>query len=152
MEGIPSARVSLFVIPRRQGAQPIAVGFVEQFTATKRYAVEVINELGQGPGVDTIPNNENGMVGWGRVVKFADQNLLNETRQRISEWNNFNPFNLLAVDPETGKPIALAVGVAPESIDLQTQNGRAMRENYRGVCQKVLLGDEISQAANAQAA
>lgn len=150
-DGISSARARLFIVPP-DGSKPFSIGYVEQFRTDKRYQPDVINEIGQGPAVEVIPTTENGMVSWGRVRRFNDQAVLDATRPRIAQWTKYRTYNLLVIDPDTGKSIALAVGIAPQSIDMTTQNGRAVRENYQGACKYVLTGDEIQEAALAEAA
>lgn len=147
-DAISSARVRIFVVPPGDG-EPEPVAYVEDCRAEKRFQTEIINEVGKGPGVDTVPNTENGMVSWGRVKKFNDQTLHELTQPQIARWTQFQPFNLLGIDPDTGKPVFLAVGVAPQSVSNMFQAGRACRENYQGVCQYILIGEEVEQAAAA---
>jgi hypothetical protein len=142
---ISSARALIFVVPGDAG-DPIFLQIVEDLRMEKVYQGEVISGLGQGPGVDTSLNNESGTVQWGRVPRM-EQKILDAIAPKINQWTAYERMNLLAIDAVTGKGIATAVGVIPESLGLGFQNGRATRENYRGQCLYIEIGDETAQAA-----
>ena len=142
---ISSAKALIFVVPG-DGSDPIFLSIVEDLRMEKVYQGEVLHGIGTGVGVDTSLNTEQGMVQWGRVPRM-EQNVLDAIAPRISQWTQYERMNLLAVYAVTGKGIATAVGVIPESLGLSFSNGRATRENYRGQCLYILEGDETAEAA-----
>lgn len=142
---ISSARVQVLVVPRERGSVPISLGIVEDFRAEKAYQSEIHHSLGTGPGVDGTVNTERGMVSWGRVPKF-EQRLLDAIAPRINQWLAYEKINLAVVDLKSGDLLLVAVGVVPEQLGLNFQNGRAVRENFRGQCQYIVVGAETAQA------
>ncbi|MEO8602986.1 MAG: hypothetical protein ABI629_10445 [bacterium] len=142
---ISSARALIFVVPG-DGSDPIFLQIVEDLRMEKVYQGEILSGLGQGVGVDSSLNNEQGTVQWGRVPRM-EQRVLDAIAPHINEWTQFERFNLLAVDAVTRKGLATAVGVIPGSLGLGFQNGRATRENYRGECLYIQVGEETAQAA-----
>ena len=142
---IPSSRVKLFILPADQ-SEPIALGLVEDFSATKNIASENFKTVGSSVVPDNVSNIEEGRVRWGRVFT-PDPQYLAAVAPRIAEWNRFESFMVLAIDPDTNDPIALAVGVRPESLDFTVRGGAAARSNYNGLCRYGLLGAEVKHAA-----
>ncbi len=142
---ISSARALIFVVPG-DGSDPAFLTIVEDLRMEKTYQGEILHGLGQGPGVDSALNNEQGMIQWGRVPQM-EQRILDAIVPKIATWTAFERFNLLAIDAVSQKGIATAVGVIPSSLGLGFQNGRATRENYRGECLYIVVGDETAQAA-----
>lgn len=142
---ISSARAMIFVVPG-DGSDPIFLQIVEDLRLESIYSSEVLSGLGQGPGVDTSVDNEQGSVQWGRVPRM-EQAVLDAIVPQISQWTQFERFNLLCVDAVTRKGLATAVGVVPESLGLGFQNGRATRENYRGRCLYIKKQKETAEAA-----
>lgn len=142
---ISSAKALVFVVPG-DGGDPIFLQIVEDLRMEKTYNGEVIHGLGAGPGLDTALNTEQGSVQWGRVPRM-EQSILDAIAPRIAQWTQYERMNLLVVDAVTGKGIATAVGVIPESLGLSFQNGRATRENYRGQCLYIVEGAETAEAA-----
>lgn len=143
---IPSSRVKLFILAPDQ-SEPIALGLVEDFSASKNVRSENFLTVGSPVPPDNVSNIEEGRVRWGRVFT-PDPQYLAAVTPRIADWTKFGAFNLLALDPDTNDPIALAVGVRPESLDFTVRGGSAARQNYSGLCRYVLLGSEVKQAAN----
>lgn len=142
---ISSARALIFVVPG-DGSDPVFLQIVEDLRMEKVYQGEILTGLGAGVGQDSALNNETGTVQWGRVPRM-EQRILDAIAPRIAEWTSFERFNVLAIDAVTGKGLATAVGVIPASLGLGFQNGRATRENYRGDCLYIEIGEETAQAA-----
>jgi hypothetical protein len=144
-EPIPSCRVKLFVMPTDK-TQPIPLGLVEDFSATKAIRSENFVTVGDVTPPDNVSNFEDARVRWGKVFQ-PDPQVLEAITPRIERWTKWKPFNLLALDPDTNEPIAAAIGVRPESIDFTVRGGAAARQQYSGICKKVLLGDEVKQSS-----
>jgi len=142
-QSIPSSLVEVFAVPPGGGA-PVLLGIVEQFNATEQPASENLLGIGHFVAPDSVVNNTQGRVSWGRVHTI-NPTLLAIIRPVASRFATYKAFDLLAVDPSDGKPIFYCRGVLPESLDTQVANGRALRENYNGICREVLRGDEINQ-------
>lgn len=142
---IASARVQVLVVPRDRTQVPISLGIMEDFRLEKTYGSEIHHSLGSGVGVDGTVNTEQGMVSWGRVPKF-EQRLLEAIAPRINQWLEYDQVNLAVVDLKTRDLLVLAVGVVPEQLGVNFQNGRAVRENYRGRCQYIVMGAETAEA------
>ncbi len=145
---IASARVQVLVIPGQRGAVPISLGIVEDFRCEKTFQSEIHHSLGTGPGVDGTVNTEEGMISWGRVPKF-EQRLLDAITPRIAQWLGYERINLAIVDLKSGELLIVAVGIVPEQLGFNFQNGRAVRENFRGRCQYIVCGQETAQAGAA---
>lgn len=146
-EALSSARAKLFVLPADQ-SEPIPLGLVEEFSFQKPIRSENFMTVGSGVVPDNVSNIEEGRVRWGRVYT-PDPAVLAAISPRIAQWTKFRPFNVLALDADTGDPIALCVGVRPESVDFSVRGGAAARQNYSGICRYVLVNDEVKQAAAA---
>jgi hypothetical protein len=142
---ISSAKALVFVVPG-DGTDPLFLSIVEDLRLEKMYTGEIIHGLGAGPGLDSALNNEQGSVQWGRVPRM-EQSILDAIAPRIAQWTQYERMNLLVVDAVSGKGLATAVGVIPESLGLSFQNGRATRENYRGQCLYIVQADETAEAA-----
>lgn len=140
-DAIPSARVALFILPKG-GSAPIPLALCEDFAATKAIASENFRTIGTPVVPANVSNIEEGRIRWGKV-HTQDPATLATITPLIATWTAHQPFNVLALDPDTGDPVAMAVGVRPESLDLQARGGAAIRQNYTGLCRYVLLGPEV---------
>lgn len=145
-DAIPSSRVALFVLPK-DGSTPIPLALVEDFAVSKVVASENFTTIGVPVVPDNVSNIEQGRVRWGRVHQ-QDPTIQAAISPQIAQWNRFKPFNLLAVDPESGDPVAMAVGVRPETMDYQVRGGAALRSNYTAICRYVLTGPEVKKSAS----
>jgi len=146
-EAVPSSRVKLFILPADQ-SPPIPLGLCEDASATKVIASENFMTIGDPVVPDNVSNIEQGRVRWGKVHQ-VNPDVISKLTPRIQRWTQFQPFNVLAIDPDTNDPIWLAVGIRPESIDFNVRGGAAMRQNYQGLCRYVLTDAEVKEAAAA---
>jgi len=144
-DAIPSSRVALFLLPK-DGNTPIPLALVEDFAISKVIASENFQTIGVPVVPDNVSNIEQGRVRWGRVHQ-QDPTIQGAISPKIATWNQFQPFNLLAVDPESGDPVGMAIGVRPETLDFQVRGGAALRSNYTGLCRYVLTGPEVKESA-----
>ena len=141
-QSIPASLVEVFVIPPGGGV-PILLGIVEQFNATDQPASENLLSIGKFVAPDSVVNNTQGRLSWGRVHTLNPQ-LLATIKPVAAQFATYKAFDIMAVDPSDGKAIFHCRGVLPESLDTQAANGRALRENYNGICREVVRGAEIT--------
>ena len=64
----------------------------------------------------------------------------------MAKYADYKEFDIVAVDPHDNKPIARLIGCRPQSLDSNVTNGRAMRENFQGLCRYLKRGAEISES------
>jgi len=148
-EAIPSARVKLFLVPAGSG-DTIALGLVEDCSARNDQDSENFKTIGEPIPPDNVTNFEQGRIRWGKVYQANDVQR-GIYAPRVAEFTSYESFDLLALDPKDNKPIFLAVGCRPNSVDFTARGGASPREQYDGICRVVLFGQEI-QTALAQAA
>ncbi|GEM_PF-5454153 len=143
---ISSVRSALFVVaPVTLDTTPL--GYVENFTASKRHMAENIRSIGQPVPPDNVLNFEEGSLNWGRFLT-RDPVLTAIITPRIAEFADYSSYDILAMDPDDGKALALAVGVLPQSFDVILRGGAAARNNYSAICRMILLDEEIQQSIN----
>jgi hypothetical protein len=143
---ISSARALIFVVPATAGASPEFLQIVEDLRMGNDYDSEQLNGLGSGPAIDNSLNSMRGRLQWGRVPRM-EQPVIDAIIPKVAQFTAYERFNVLAIDAVTGKGLATAVGVLPETFELGFQNGRAARENYRGGCLFVEFFEETAQGS-----
>jgi len=149
-DSIPSSRAAIFVIPPQDGAEPIILGIVEDFSAVNQYASENLMAVGKFAAPDNVVNNVQARVRWGRVHKLTPT-IQQTLAPQVAQFATYERFDVLAIDPVDGVPIARVVGVLPETLDINVTNGRAMRANYTGIARFVQHGQEVLEAPEAAA-
>jgi len=139
-EVISSAQAALFLIPPGGGAAQL-LGIVEDFSAENNYQSEQLKGLGNFLPVDGVVNGAMGTFRYGAVADLdpAKHNILVPDPARFSEWG---PFDVLCIDPLDNKEIARLEKCLPTNNGLTMTDGRALRQNYSGVCAYVRKGEE----------
>lgn len=143
-EPIPSCRVKLFLVPPG-GGDTIPLGLVEDFSAENTYDSENPKVIGEPIPPDNWVNFGQGRIRWTKVHQLNDEQMA-VIAPRVAEFTSFQSYDLLALDPKDSKPIKLAVGCLPASLQFMARGGVAPRDNYDGICRIVLHGQEIQQA------
>lgn len=145
-QSISAAMCRVFAVPPDGAGRPIPIGIVEDFSATDNFASELLQSIGEGAPTDGVVNNMQGAYRWGRVHKL-NRTVLRVIRPELARFVQYVAFDILIADPNDGVAIARLVACLPQSLDCNVTNGRAMRENYSGVCRYVQRGEEITEAA-----
>lgn len=141
-QSIPSSLLEIFAVPPL-GGTPLSLGIVEDFSATEQYSAENLKSLGKFSPPDNVVNNVEGRIRWG-AVHTLNSLRLSTIRPQLQRYAQFRSFDILAVDPSDGRPIWFCRGVLPESLDTTGTNGRALREQYSGICREIFRGAEIT--------
>lgn len=144
-EPIASSRAKLYAVPSG-GGDPKLLGLVESFQFTDQYTPELLQGLGDFTPTDSVVNTAQGNFRWGRVHQL-DETVLRDLRPELARYAEFGKFDLLAIDPKDNEIIAVLSGCRPQMFETDVSNGRAMRENYSGVCEHIQRGKEASRAA-----
>lgn len=142
-ESIPSSSLELWIAPPN-GQALVPLGIAESVAPVDNFGSELLHGLGRPDPFDSVVNIVDGEISWGRVHQL-DPAVLENVMPVLARFGQFKVFDIIAVDPNDGKPIFRAVGITPQSLQLDGQNGRALRENYRALCRFVKHGRQVTQ-------
>ena len=145
-ETIGSSRVKAFLVPPEgSGASPLPIALVEDYSARNQYDSENFKTIGSARPPGNVVNFHEGGVRL-RAVYQQNDAVLDIIRPRLKEFDCYENFGILTVDPKDNKPIAFAEGCLPSSLSFEVQGGRAPRISYDGICKSVLFGEEIQES------
>lgn len=135
---IASWEAELYIAPSDGQGKPVLMAFVEDFSPGNNYNSENLMGIGAPTAQDSVVNNWQGRFSWGRVHTQVPE-VVEQIRPTKNGIGKYKKFDLLAIRPD-GTPIALAKNCRPAAHNLQMTNGRALRENFQGICEELRVG------------
>ena len=135
---IASWEAEIYIAPSDGSGKPELLGFVEDFAPGNTYDAETLKQLGLVTAADSVINNWEGRFTWGRV-HTQNPEVLDQLRPTKGGIGKYKKFDIIAFRPD-GTPIALAKNCRPQGLTIQMTNGRALREQYQGLCEELKIG------------